>query len=88
MEIGALNGLFVLGRSIGFIGKLDNKGIKITVFLFVCLLVGWFYLIWLFLLPDKDLRYAVETSLNSIYKNILCKNIEVEICELFRIIQE
>lgn len=44
MEIGALNGLFVLGRSIGFIGKLDNKGIKITVFLFVCLFVGWLVL--------------------------------------------
>lgn len=69
MEIGALNGLFVLGRSIGFIGKLDNKGIEITVF---CLLVGWFDLIWLFLLPDKDLRYAVETSLNSLFLRIFC----------------
>ena len=55
MEIGALNGLFVLGRSIGFIGK----GHRNHGFLFVG---GWFDLIWLFLLPDKDLRYAVETS--------------------------
>lgn len=40
MEIGALNGLFVLGRSIGFIGELDNKGHQ-NHGLFVCWLVGF-----------------------------------------------
>lgn len=39
MEIGALNGLFVLGRSIGFIGKLDNKPGHQNHGLFVCWLV-------------------------------------------------
>ena len=41
VEIGALNGLFVLGRSIGFIGKLDNKGHGNHGFLFVGWLVGF-----------------------------------------------
>lgn len=40
MEIGALNGLFVLGRSIGFIGKLENKGHQNHG----CLFVGWLVL--------------------------------------------
>lgn len=41
MEIGALNGLFVLGRSIGFIGELDNKPGHQNHGLFVCWLVGF-----------------------------------------------
>ena len=41
VEIGALNGLFVLGRSIGFIGELDNKKGHQNHGLFVCWLVGF-----------------------------------------------